>query len=372
MNTDTPPPPPTSPPPTQNLNVRSLLPLPAPASLEKDLPLSDAARQTVIDGRATIEAILRGDDPRLLVVLGPCSIHDTHAALEYARKLAELKNELADRMVLVMRVYFEKPRTTVGWKGLINDPHLDGSFDVPHGLRLARKLLIDINELGLPAGTEFLDPVTPQYLDDLVSWAAIGARTTESQTHRQMASGLSMPVGFKNATNGSLQVALDAMRAAQSPHHFIGVDEDGRACVVHTRGNAYGHVILRGGEEGSNYHPDDIAHAAKSLTDAGMNPLLMVDCSHANSGKKFAQQEVVWDSLIKQRNEGDGSGGGSGGAGRSIIGVMIESNLFEGKQSIGDDPATLKYGVSVTDECIGWEKTVTMLRRGYQRLGAIS
>ncbi|MEM1028479.1 MAG: 3-deoxy-7-phosphoheptulonate synthase, partial [Planctomycetota bacterium] len=226
---------------------------------------------------------------------------------------------------------------------------------------LARKLLININELGLPAGTEFLDPITPQYLDDLVSWAAIGARTTESQTHRQMASGLSMPVGFKNATNGSLQVALDAMQSAQSPHHFIGVDDDGRACVVHTRGNVYGHVILRGGSEGSNYHPADIQQAAEGLTNAGMNPLLMVDCSHANSGKKFAQQEVVWDSLIEQRQ--------AGGSGDAIIGVMIESNLAEGKQSIPADLSQLKYGVSVTDECIGWETTAAMLQRGYDRLG---
>lgn len=357
--------------PTQNLNVASLDPLVAPGKLEQALPLGDTARQTVLDGRRTIEAILRGDDPRLLVVIGPCSIHDPAAAMEYARKLAELQKKFADRMVLVMRVYFEKPRTTVGWKGLINDPHLDGSFDMAHGLDLARKLLLDINELGLPAGTEFLDPVTPQYLDDLISWAAIGARTTESQTHRQMASGLSMPVGFKNATNGSLQVALDAMQSAQSPHHFIGVDEDGRACVVHTRGNAYGHVILRGGEEGSNYHPEDIQQAADGLKKAGMNPLLMVDCSHANSGKKFAQQEVVWDSLVEQRvnaKTADDENGRSGGA---IIGVMIESNLAEGKQSIPSDLSQLKYGVSVTDECIGWEKTVAMLQRGYDRLGPL-
>ncbi|MEM1107886.1 MAG: 3-deoxy-7-phosphoheptulonate synthase [Planctomycetota bacterium] len=349
--------------PTQNLNVASLDPLTAPAELERELPLTDAARRTVIEGRKTIEAILRGEDRRLLVVIGPCSIHDPKAAMEYARKLAELKQELDDRIFLVMRVYFEKPRTTVGWKGLINDPHLDGSFDMAHGLKIARKLLIDINELGLPAGTEFLDPVTPQYLDDLVSWAAIGARTTESQTHRQMASGLSMPVGFKNATNGSLQVALDAMQSALNPHHFIGVDDDGRACVVHTRGNAYGHVILRGGEQGSNYHPQDIAHAAAGLKAAGMNPLLMVDCSHANSGKKFAQQEVVWDSLIQQRVEASDAN-----SGEAITGVMIESNLFEGKQSIPQDLSTLRYGVSVTDECIGWDTTAAMLRRGYDRL----
>ncbi|MEM9418730.1 MAG: 3-deoxy-7-phosphoheptulonate synthase [Planctomycetota bacterium] len=347
--------------PTQNLNVTSLDPLVPPATLEKSLPLSDRARQTVLDGRQNIEAILRGEDRRLLVVIGPCSIHDPAAAMDYAKKLVELKQKFADRLYLVMRVYFEKPRTTVGWKGLINDPHLDGSFDITHGLNVARKLLIDINELGLPTGTEFLDPITPQYLDDLVSWAAIGARTTESQTHRQMASGLSMPVGFKNATNGSLQVALDAMQAALNPHHFIGVDDQGRASVVHTRGNAYGHVILRGGAQGSNYHPEDIAAAAEKLTSASMNPMLMVDCSHANSGKKFAQQEIVWESLIEQRN--------AGGSGDAITGVMIESNLFEGKQSIPADLSQLQYGVSVTDECIGWEKTADMLQRGYDRLG---
>ena len=346
--------------PLQNVNVAGLDPLIAPGNLERRLPVSDAAHDTVCGGRQTIEAILRGDDPRLLVVVGPCSIHDPEAALDYARKLAALKPRLEDKLVLVMRVYFEKPRTTVGWKGLINDPHLDGSFNVNRGLELARKLLLQINELGLPAGTEFLDPVTPQYLDDLVSWAAIGARTTESQTHRQMASGLSMPVGFKNATNGSLQVALDAMQSALSPHHFVGIDEEGHACVVHTRGNAYGHVILRGGDEGSNYDPADIAAAATRLTEAGMNPMLMVDCSHANSGKKSARQPAVWDSLVSQRAAGTDA----------ISGVMIESNLFDGKQSIPDDKSQLKYGVSVTDECIGWDTTEQILIEGHAKLPA--
>lgn len=346
--------------PLQNVNVARLDPLIAPGALEQKLPVTPAAHDTVAEGRRTIEAILRGDDKRLLVVVGPCSIHDPAAALEYARKLAVLKPRVQDKLYLVMRVYFEKPRTTVGWKGLINDPQLDGSFDVNTGLAMARKLLLQINELGLPAGTEFLDPVTPQYLDDLVSWAAIGARTTESQTHRQMASGLSMPVGFKNATNGSLQVALDAMQSAISPHHFVGIDEDGHACVVHTRGNDYGHVILRGGDEGSNYDPQDIASATKRLADAGMNPMLLVDCSHANSGKKSARQPAVWDSLVDQRNAGSDS----------IIGVMIESNLFDGKQSIPDDKSKLKYGVSVTDECIGWDTTEKILLEGHAKLTA--
>lgn len=353
-------PPSPTPPSTQNLNVASLDPLISPGDLEARLPLTDASRQTVLDGRQAVEAVLRGDDPRLLVVVGPCSIHDPAAALVYAERLAKLATRVQDRLLVVMRVYFEKPRTTVGWKGLINDPDLDGSFHVSRGLELARKLLLDITALGLPAGTEFLDPVTPQYLDDLVSWAAIGARTTESQTHRQMASGLSMPVGFKNATNGSLQVALDAMRSALSPHHFIGIDEQGRACVVHTRGNAYGHVILRGGSDGSNYDPADIASAADRLSKAGLVPRLVVDCSHANSGKVSAQQEVVWDSLVDQRVGGT----------PAITGMMLESNLEEGNQSIPDgltDMAQLRYGVSVTDACVGWDKTEELLLRAHDR-----
>ena len=351
---------PASPPSTQNLNVASLDPLISPGDLETRLPLTDASRQTVVSGRRAVEAVLRGDDPRPLVVVGPCSIHDPAAALSYAQKLAELNEQVRDRLLVVMRVYFEKPRTTVGWKGLINDPDLDGSFNMSRGLELARKLLLDITALGLPAGTEFLDPVTPQYLDDLVSWAAIGARTTESQTHRQMASGLSMPVGFKNATNGSLQVALDAMQSAVSPHHFIGIDEQGRACVVHTRGNTFGHVILRGGSDGSNYDPDDIAAAAGRLADAELEPRLVVDCSHANSGKVPARQEVVWDSLVQQRVGGT----------TAITGMMLESNLEEGSQSIPTDLTQLRYGVSVTDACIGWEKTRELLLRAHDRLAA--
>ncbi len=349
---------PASSPSTQNLNVTSLAPLISPGDLESRLPLTAASRDTVVGGRQDVEQVLRGEDPRLLVVVGPCSVHDPAAALAYAGRLAELALQVKDRLLVVMRVYFEKPRTTVGWKGLINDPDLNGSFHVSRGLELARKLLLDITALGLPAGTEFLDPITPQYLDDLISWAAIGARTTESQTHRQMASGLSMPVGFKNATNGSLQVALDAMQSALSPHHFIGIDEQGRACVVQTRGNAYGHVILRGGSDGSNYDPADIAAAAGRLTDAGLVPRLVVDCSHANSGKVSAQQEVVWDSLVQQRQNGT----------VAITGMMLESNLEEGKQPIPEDLSKLRYGVSVTDACLGWDKTRELLLRAHDRL----
>ena len=257
-----------------------------------------------------------------------------------------------------MRVYFEKPRTTVGWKGLINDPHLDGSFDIPEGLRLARNLLLDIANVGLPAGTEMLDPITPQYIDDLVSWAAIGARTTESQTHRQMASGLSTPVGFKNSTEGNLQVALDALQAARSSHRFLGIDGDGRACIVVTKGNPYGHVVLRGGRNRSNYDKASVDEAAERLSKKGLPAALMVDCSHANSGKKFEAQEVVWKSIIEQRAAGQ----------KAIMGAMVESNLFEGRQDLTENCADLKYGVSVTDACIGFEKTEQLIQHAYETL----
>lgn len=336
-----------------------MTPLIGPRQLEQQLPMRARSHATVVEGRQTIQAILEGRDPRMLVVVGPCSIHDAQAALDYARRLADLKHKYDQRLYIVMRVYFEKPRTTTGWKGLINDPHLDGSFDIAEGIRRARKLLLDITDLGLPAGTEMLDPITPQYIDDLIAWAAIGARTTESQTHRQMASGLSMPVGYKNATNGSLQVAIDAMQAARHPHHFLGIDETGRSCIVSTRGNAAGHVILRGGSGKPNYHPDNVQHAAKQLQNAGLDPVLMVDCSHANSGKKHEQQQVVWQSLIQQRRGGQ----------KAIVGAMIESNLHEGRQDIPQNVSQLQYGVSVTDACIGWEKTEQLLREGYEQLG---
>ncbi len=344
---------------TQNLRVTGFDTLPAPGTLTAELPLTADAAATVQQGRSQIEAVLRGDDPRLLVVVGPCSIHDPEAALEYAQRLADLSDRVCDTLLVVMRVYFEKPRTTVGWKGLINDPDLDGTFDIGRGLRLARQLLLEINTLGLPAGTEFLDPITPQYLDDLVAWAAIGARTTESQTHRQMASGLSMPVGFKNATTGDLQVALDAMQSAMSPHHFVGIDEDGRACVVHTAGNPYGHVILRGGNDATNYAPADISDAAQRLSAAGLNPGLLVDCSHANSSKKPERQETVWQSLIEQRQTGT----------KAILGAMLESNLHEGNQKLpkDGDKSQLAYGVSITDACIDWDTTERLLTDGHHR-----
>lgn len=342
---------------TNDLRVVENRRLLAPRDLKSALPMSEKANATVVSGRDAVQKILRRQDPRLLVVIGPCSIHDPKSALEYAQRLVALAPEIADQIFLVMRVYFEKPRTTIGWKGLINDPHIDGSYDVETGLRLARRLLLDVNELGLPAATEFLDPVVPQYLADLVAWAAIGARTTESQTHREMASGLSMPVGFKNGTDGSLQIAIDAMLSARHPHHFLGIDQDGCTSVVRTVGNPDGHVVLRGGRARTNYDAASIADAAAQLKKAGLPEGLMVDCSHANSLKQHAKQEEVWQNLISQRVEGCDP----------LIGVMLESHLQEGSQPTGL-LNNLRYGVSITDACLGWETTERMLRHGAERL----
>ncbi len=346
---------------TQDLHVTATQALISPRQLKEDLVMSEAANRTVIAGRAAVGEILRGEDDRLLVITGPCSIHDPQSALEYARRLRELSTELADRMCLVMRVYFEKPRTTVGWKGLLSDPRLDGSQDMTEGLRVARKLLLDINEIGLPAATESLDPITPQYVSDLVSWAAIGARTTESQTHREMASGMSMPVGFKNSTSGDLQVAVDAMESARHPHSFLGIDVDGRTAVIRTGGNTLGHLVLRGGVDGPNYHADDLATAASLIrTGTGRLPAIIVDCSHANSGKQHSQQEGVWEAVVEQRVGGN----------ESIVGLMVESHLEEGSQTLGAQGSEgLRYGVSITDECVGWQTTERMLRGGYEALG---
>ena len=362
---------------THNLNVASLTRLIGPAELAEQVPITDKAKQTVVAAREEVKAVLNGEDPRLLVVVGPCSIHDVDAAYEYAERLAELREQLKDRLCIVMRVYFEKPRTTLGWKGLINDPDLDGSFNMDRGIRLAREVLMKVNELGLAAGTEFLEPITPQYIADLVSWAAIGARTTESQTHRQMASGLSMPVGYKNGTDGSLQVAIDAMLSAQSGHHFLGIDDHGSTCVVSTKGNPWGHAILRGGGGTPNYSAENVADAARRLGDAGLNPGVMIDCSHANSEKQHERQEVVFNSLIDQRiARAKGAAVAGADATRPFItGTMIESNLNAGNQKLpsvqpGEEVRSqLKHGVSITDACIGWEKTEELLRAGYERLG---
>ncbi|MBM3289446.1 MAG: 3-deoxy-7-phosphoheptulonate synthase [Candidatus Hydrogenedentes bacterium] len=336
---------------TQDIHVRSLTPLVSPREIKEFLPLSESACATVIAGRDAIRAIQRREDPRLLVVVGPCSIHDERAAIEYAQRLADVARRVGERVLVVMRVYFEKPRTTIGWKGLINDPHLDGSFDLSAGIHKAREILLRINEMGMPCATEMLDPITPQYTADLVTWASLGARTTESQTHRQMASGLSMPVGFKNGTDGNLQVAIDAMEAARHPHAFLGIDADGQTCIVNTTGNPDGQLILRGGRSGPNYGAEHIAEARAILAKRNLDPNIVVDCSHANSNKDYRNQPAVLRDVMRQRLGGDGD----------ILGLMIESNIHEGSQPLGDNPAALRYGVSITDSCIGWEETEALL-----------
>lgn len=327
--------------------------LPAPRQVCKLLPASKQCLETVTRGRREIRAILDGKDERLFIVVGPCSIHDPRAAFEYAERLRELAEKMKDRFVLVMRVYFEKPRTTVGWKGLINDPRLDGSFHIEDGLKAARKLLLRVAALGLPAATEALDPVSPQYLADLISWHAIGARTTESQTHRELASGLSSPVGFKNGTEGDIQVALDAIKSAAAPHHFLGVDPDGRVSVYRTRGNKNCHVVLRGGRE-PNFDRPSVLACAEKLKRADLNPRLMVDCSHGNSNKDHRRQPGVFDACLEQVRAG----------GSAIAGLMIESNLFAGRQDLPKDfksSDSLSYGVSITDACLGWDETERLI-----------
>jgi 3-deoxy-7-phosphoheptulonate synthase len=333
-------------------NVASEQVLISPADLKRHLPTSPRSEETVRNGRKTIKAILNGEDPRLLVVTGPCSIHDPEAAMEYARKLKVLHDELSDSLFIVMRIYFEKPRTTVGWKGLINDPRMDDSFHIEEGLHISRKLLLQLAELGMPAGTEALDPISPQYLSDLFSWAAIGARTTESQTHREMASGLSMPVGFKNGTDGGLTVAINALHAVSTPHSFLGINQSGQVTVIQTRGNTCGHVILRGGSQ-PNYDSVHVALCEEELRKAGVNPSIMIDCSHGNSSKKPELQPLVAEDVVQQIRSGN----------RSIIGIMLESNLFAGNQPLTTDKAALKYGVSITDGCIDWPTTEKLLRQ---------
>jgi 3-deoxy-7-phosphoheptulonate synthase len=305
-----------------------------------------------------IRRVVTGDDPRLLAIVGPCSIHDYDAAIEYARRLKGLADKIKDQIYIVMRVYFEKPRTTIGWRGLIMDPYMDNSYDIAHGLKLARKLLLEVTAMGLPAGSEMLDPIVPQYVDDLVSWAAIGARTTESQTHRNLAGGLSMPVGFKNGTGGNLELAVNAMQSARHPSSFIGIDQEGKTCILHTTGNDVCHLILRGGSNGPNYHEEDVEEAENLLVESGLQPAVFIDCSHANSGKQHIRQRRVLRTVIDQITRGQ----------KSIKGVMIESNLEEGCQDIREDKESLRYGVSVTDECVGWDETEEMLTTASQRL----
>ena len=338
---------------TSDLHVVETRPLVAPALLHRELTIDAAATETVASARRRIQAILRGDDDRMLVVVGPCSVHDVKAARDYAQRLAPIRERLKGQLEVVMRVYFEKPRTTVGWKGLINDPHLDGSYDINTGLRRARGLLLELAGMGMPAATELLDPVVPQYIADLISWTAIGARTTESQTHREMASGLSMPIGYKNSTDGSATIAINAMQAASKPHHFLGINADGQASIVSTTGNPDGHLVLRGGNRGSNYHLEAVEGAAAELAEAGLKDRLMVDCSHANSNKDFRRQAEVLSAVADQMKAGS----------RHVMGVMIESHLVEGNQKLSSDLSQLTYGQSITDACISLETTEELLVR---------
>ena len=343
-----------------DINITSKTLLPTPLALCTEIEKTDVADKFVAESRDAINEIIFGKDRRLLVVIGPCSIHDLKAGREYAEKLAKLAKEVDDRMLIVMRVYFEKPRTTVGWKGLIMDPKLDGTSDIPEGLRIARRFLLDIIELGLPTATELLDPITPQYIADLISWSAIGARTTESQTHRQMASGLSMPLGFKNGTDGGLTVAINAIKAASQPQTFLGIDNEGRANALTTKGNPHCHVVLRGGSHGPNYSADNVAQVREQLEAAQLTPAIMTDCSHANSSKDPGRQPEVFEEIVRQSLIDP-----------SVIGAMVESNLGFGNQSFPQPIEDLKYGVSITDGCIDWESTETMIRKGYADLAPL-
>jgi 3-deoxy-7-phosphoheptulonate synthase len=338
--------------PVRDARIERFEPLLAPRVLLDELSLTEERSRVVLEGRKRVHAVLSGEDDRLLVVVGPCSVHDPAATVEYAHRLAEQSSRLEEDLLVVMRVYFEKPRTTTGWKGLINDPHLDGSGDVSYGLRLARRVLLDVLELGLPVGCEFLDPITPQYISDAVSWGAIGARTTESQIHRQLGSGLSMPVGFKNRTDGNVQVAVDAVRAAAARHTFAGIAFDGSPAIMHTRGNRDCHVILRGGNEGPNFDPESVADAVALLAAAGLGERLMIDLSHDNSGKQPERQPQVAEAVARQIDEGN----------PAIVGAMIESFLVGGRQDLGSG-TELAYGQSITDGCLDWDSTVDVLDR---------
>lgn len=337
----------------ENVNVEAQEILITPAQLKRELPMSDKARAVVSHSRKIIRDILDRKDHRLFIVVGPCSIHDVDAAHDYAKRLKKLADEVSDTLFIVMRVYFEKPRTTVGWKGLINDPYLNDTFKIEDGLHIGRKLLLDISEMGLATSTEALDPISPQYLQDFIAWSAIGARTTESQTHRELASGLSSAVGFKNGTDGGLAVAINALKSASRPHRFLGINNEGQVAIIHTTGNRYAHVVLRGGSNGPNYDSVHIALCEQELKKAGVSTSIMVDCSHANSDKKPELQPLVMDNVANQIIEGN----------QSIIGLMVESHINAGNQSIPQDLCDLQYGVSVTDGCIGWEETEKAIRQ---------
>lgn len=342
----------------ENINVDSQEILISPKALKEKIQISDAARKTVNTGRAAIENILDRKDHRIFIVVGPCSIHDTDAAIDYANRLKVLADDVSDTLCLVMRVYFEKPRTTTGWKGLINDPHLNDSFKITEGLHVGRKLLMEIAEIGLPTATEALDPISPQYMHDLITWAAIGARTTESQTHREMASGLSSAVGFKNGTDGGLSVAINALKSVASPHRFLGVNAEGNVSVITTAGNSYSHVVLRGGDGKPNYDSVSIAMTEENLRSSGIAENIMVDCSHANSNKNYELQPLVVENVTNQILEGN----------KSIIGLMIESNINAGNQNITSDIKDLKYGVSITDSCMDWSTTEITIKKMHKKL----
>ncbi|MBW4591452.1 MAG: 3-deoxy-7-phosphoheptulonate synthase [Brasilonema angustatum HA4187-MV1] len=341
-----------------NTHIESFQPLLTPDDLKSRLPLTPLAKETVFQFREELEKILTFQDRRKFIVVGPCSIHDTKAAIEYSEKLKILAERVQDKLLLIMRVYFEKPRTTVGWKGLINDPDMDDSFQIEKGLLMARTLLLKIAELGLPIGTEALDPIVPQYISELITWSAIGARTTESQTHREMASGLSMPVGFKNGTDGNINVALNALQSAQKPHNFLGINKKGQVSIFKTRGNAYGHVILRGGNGQPNFDAANVKQVEEKLKEANLSPGIVIDCSHGNSSKQYKLQSSVFEKIIQQIVDGN----------TSIVGMMLESNLYEGHQQIPSDREQLQYGVSVTDGCIAWQETEEIILAAHKNL----
>ncbi len=336
----------------ENINVQSQEVLLTPDQLKRDIPMTEKAAAAIVSGRRDIQNILDREDHRIFVVVGPCSIHDVEAAKDYAARLKELADAVNDTLLVVMRVYFEKPRTTVGWKGLINDPYLNDSFKIAEGLHIGRQLLMDIAELGLPAATEALDPISPQYLQDLVSWSAIGARTTESQTHREMASGLTSPVGFKNGTDGGLEVAINALKSVSSPHRFLGINSEGKVATITTTGNRYAHVVLRGGNDKPNYDSVSVSVCEQQLKEAKVNSNIMVDCSHANSNKNHELQPLVMDNVTNQIIEGN----------QSIVGIMVESNLLAGNQKLLANKDDMEYGKSITDACIDWKTTEQALK----------
>jgi 3-deoxy-7-phosphoheptulonate synthase len=342
---------------SNNINIAAIDELPSPAEIRAELPLTAETLQKVVSAREEITRIMDRKSDRKIMIVGPCSIHDIDSAMEYAKRLKQLSEEVSDKLLLVMRVYFEKPRTTLGWKGLVYDPELNGSYNIEKGLRIGRKLLLDIVNLGLPTATEMLEPVVPQYIADVVSWAAIGARTTESQTHRQMASGLSMPIGFKNATDGSVQVAIDAINTALSPHSFIGVTDKGKSAVFRTTGNKYGHLVLRGGQTTPNYGAEHIAFSKVAMQKNGLSPNIIVDCSHANSFKDPAKQRNVVFDVTEQLRQGEDS----------VIGMMLESNILPGSQKV-EPGKELQSGLSITDSCIGWDETCELIRYIHQEL----